>query len=184
MSKVPLFAVAVILCCSSTLTFAQDGYFSNWFARVDKTKDEQPHWVTPLATTTPRLEEEYRYDQLWQENAKGITTNNYDGGKGLELIPFEKVEVIFNVPPYLMHNDPKVRDGFGDVAFLVKYRLLSAKEAPGSSTLTALLAWSLPTWDHKNGAPHAVITPTIACGKGFGNSDLQGTFGVGLPVAD
>ena len=110
---------------TSTLMFAQDGYFANWFARVDKTKNEQPHWVTPLATTTPRLEEEFRYDQLWQENAKGVTTDNYDGGKGLELIPFEKVEVIFNLPPYMVHNNPAVRDGFGDVAFLVKYRLLS-----------------------------------------------------------
>jgi hypothetical protein len=166
------------------LTFAQDGYFANWFARVDKTKDEQPHWVTPLATTTPRLEEEYRYDQLWQTNAEGITTDNYDGGKGLELIPLEKVEVIFNLPPYLVHNDPSVRDGFGDVAFLVKYRLLSANEEHGNYILTAFLGWSLPTGDHKNGAPHAVITPTIAYGKGFGNLDLQGTFGVGFPTAD
>src|SRR6202166_5459144 len=88
-----LFVLSNIL---SNFSFAQDGYFSGWFARVDKTKDEQPHWVTPLATTTPRLEEEYRYDQLWQTNSKGVTTDNYDGGKGLELIPFEKVEVIFN----------------------------------------------------------------------------------------
>lgn len=29
---------------------------------------------------------------------KGVTTDNYDGGKGLELIPLEKVEVIFNLP--------------------------------------------------------------------------------------
>ena len=184
MRRSNLFLVGLVLCFSSILTEAQDGYFANWFARVDKTKDEQPHWVTPLATTTPRLEEEYRYDQLWQTSAKGITTNNYDGGKGLELIPFEKVEVIFNVPPYLVHNDPKVRDGFGDVAFLVKYRLLSASEEHGSYILTAFLGWSLPTGDHKNGAAHAIITPTIAYGKGFGNFDLQGTFGVGLPTAD
>jgi hypothetical protein len=174
----------VALFLSSNVTLAQDGYFANWFARVDKTKDEQPHWVTPLATTTPRLEEEYRYDQHWQANTKGITTDNYDGGKGLELIPFEKVEVIFNVPPYLAHNDPSVRDGFGDVAFLVKYRLLSANEEHGNYILTVFLGWSLPTGDHKNGAPHAVITPTIAYGKGLGNFDLQGTFGVGLPTAD
>jgi len=184
MRRSDLFLVGLVLCFSSILTEAQDGYFATWFARVDKTKDEQPHWVTPLATTTPRLEEEYRYDQLWQTSAKGITTNNYDGGKGLELIPFEKVEVIFNVPPYLVHNDPKVRDGFGDVAFLVKYRLLSASEEHGSYILTAFLGWSLPTGDHKNGAAHAIITPTIAYGKGFGNFDLQGTFGVGLPTAD
>ena len=184
MRRTELFLVVVVLCLAPTLTFAQDGYFANWFARVDKTKDEQPHWVTPLATTTPRLEEEYRYDQLWQTNAEGIAADNYDGGKGLELIPFEKVEVIFNLPPYLVHNDPSVRDGFGDVAFLVKYRLLSANEEHGNYILTAFLGWSLPTGDHKNGAPHALITPTLAYGKGFGNFDLQGTFGVELPTAD
>ena len=166
------------------VSFAQDGYWSGWFARVDKTKNEQPHWVTPLATTTPRLEEEYRYDQFWQENAKGVTTNNYDGGKGLELIPFEKVEVIFNIPPYVAHNNPKVMDGWGDVAFLVKYRLLAANEEHGNYILTAFLGWSLPTGQFSNGALHAVITPTIAYGKGFGNLDLQGTLGVGLPTAD
>jgi hypothetical protein len=179
-----LFSFLLVLFLLSNFSFAQDGYFSDWFARVDKTKEEQPHWVTPLATTTPRLEEEYRYDQLWQPNAKGITTDNYDGGKGLELIPFEKVEVIFNVPPYIDHNNSNVRNGWGDVAFLVKYRLLSANEEHGSYILTAFLGWSLPTGQFSNGALHPVITPTIAYGKGFGNFDLQGTFGVGLPTAD
>ena len=179
-----LFSFLLVLFLLSNPSFAQDGYFSDWFARVDKTKEEQPHRVTPLATTTPRLEEEYRYDQLWQPNAKGVTTDNYDGGKGLELIPFERVEVIFNVPPYIDHNNPKVRNGWGDVAFLVKYRLLSANEEHGSYILTAFLGWSLPTGQFSNGALHPVITPTIAYGKGFGNFDLQGTFGVGLPTAD
>jgi hypothetical protein len=179
-----LFSFLLVLFLLSNFSFAQDGYFSGWFARVDKTKEEQPHWVTPLATTTPRLEEEYRYDQLWQPNAKGVTTDNYDGGKGLELIPFEKVEIIFNVPPYIDHDNPKVRNGWGDVAFLFKYRFLSANEEHGSYILTAFLGWSLPTGQFSNGALHPVITPTIAYGKGFGNFDLQGTFGVGLPTAD
>ena len=179
-----LFLFAVALCLSSKVTFAQGGYFTDWFDRVDKTQAAQPHWITPLATTTPRLEEEFRYDQLWQENAKGVTTNNYDGGKGLELIPFEKVELIFNLPPYIDHNNPTIKNGWGDVAFLVKYRLLAANEAHGSYILTAFLGWSLPTGSSTNGALHAVITPTIAYGKGFGQFDAQGTFGVGLPVAD
>src|SRR6478672_10762862 len=103
MRKAGLLSVVVVLWLSS-LAFAQEGYFANWFNRVEKTQAEQPHWVTPLATTTPRLEEEYRYDQFWQNTAEGTTTNNYDGGKGLELIPSEKVEVIFNLPPYIVHN--------------------------------------------------------------------------------
>jgi len=181
-SAISLFVLGIF--CLIPKLYAQDNYFSNWFERVDKTQAEQPHWITPLATTTPRLEEEYRYDQLWQTNAKGITTDNYDGGKGLELIPFEKVEVIFNVPPYIDHNNPADKNGWGDAAFLVKYRLLSANEQHGSYILTAFLGWSVPTGQYSNGALHAIITPTIAYGKGFGNFDVQGTFGVALPVAD
>jgi hypothetical protein len=176
--------VMVVLCLCSTLTVAQDGYFADWFNRVDKTQAEQPRWITPLATTTPRLEEEFRYDQLWQENAKGVTTDNYDGGKGLELIPFEKVEVIFNLPPYIDHNSPTVKNGWGDLAFLVKYRLLAGNHEHGNYILTAFLGWSLPTGQYSNGGLHAVITPTIAYGKGFGDFDLQGTFGIAFPVAD
>ena len=151
MNKTRFVVAVIVLCFSSTWTFAQGNYVTNWFARVDKTQAEQPHWVTPLSTTTPRLEEEVRYDQFWQQNAKGVTTNNYDGGKGLELIPFEKVEVIFNVPPYINHNNPAAKNGFGDVAFLVKYRLLSANETHGNYILTAFLGWSVPTGSHTNG---------------------------------
>ncbi len=184
MPKGNLRLAFIVLFFIPTLAFAQEGYFSGWFARVDKTKNQQPHWLAPLATTTPRLEEEIRYDQLWLTNAAGNTANNYDGSRGLELIPFTRVEVILNAPPYLAHNDPAIRDGFGDVSFLVKYRMFAANEESGNYILTAFLGWSLPTGDHKNGTLHAALTPSIAYGKGFGNFDLQGAFGVALPTAD
>jgi len=183
MRKTVSWFVAGMILLFSTAAFAQEGYLADWFNRVDRSQAEQPRWITPLATTTPRLEEEFRYDQLWQRNAEGVATDNYDGGKGLELIPFEKVEVIFNVPPYLEHHSA-AKDGFGDVAFLVKYRLLSANAEQGNYILTAFLGWSLPNGEYKNGSLHAVITPTIAYGKGLGDFDLQGTFGVALPTSD
>lgn len=180
----PIFFLVIFVFSASTLNFAQDNFLSNWFAMVDRTKNEQPHWITPIATTTPRLEQEFRYDQLWQVNPAGITTDNYDGGKGLELIPFEKVEVIFGLPPYLAHNNPAVQDGLGDVSFLVKYRLLSQPEEHGNYILTAFLGWTVPTGTYKNGALHPVITPTIAYGKGLHDFDVQGTFGIAMPTAD
>lgn len=176
--------LTMMVWCLSAAGFAQDGYSANWFDRVTRTQAEQPHWITPLATTTPRLEEEFRYDQIWQENAQGVTTNNYGGGKGLELIPAERIEVIINVPAYLDHNNPAVPNGFGDSGFLVKYRLLAAPEERGNYILTAFLGATLPTGSHTNSAIHAILTPTFAYGKGFGHFDAQGTFGVGLPVAD
>lgn len=168
---------------TATAPGTDDGYFSHWFHRVDTIQSEQPHWITPLATVTPRLEEEFRYDIDWLTGNSGITSENYGGGKGLELIPFQNVEVLLNLPPYIAHNNPAVSDGFGDFSFTVKYRLLSANEQRGNYILTAFFGASLPTGSHTNGARAAMITPTIAYGKGFGRIDAQGTFGISFPAS-
>lgn len=166
-------------------TGTDPGFFESWFQRVDKTQAEQPHWATPLATTTPRLEEEFRYDILRLTNNAGVTTENYGGAKGLELIPMEHVEVILVAPPaYIVHHNPLVKDGFGDWGLLIKYRILSSNEERGNYILTAFFQATVPTGQYNNGATDAIITPTIAYGKGFGNFDVQGTFGVTLPTGN
>jgi hypothetical protein len=160
-------------------------FFRDWFSMVSATQAAQPHWMTPVATTTPRLEQEFRYDIFWQTNSAGVTRENYGGAKGLELIPERHVEVILVAPPaYIVHNDPAVHDGFGDWGFLLKYRILSSNEEHGNYILTAFFQTTLPTGQYKNGATDAIITPTIAYGKGFGHFDIQGTFGASLPTGN
>jgi hypothetical protein len=189
--KAPAMVVAILLFAAALLLFGQSDsskdnstFLDGWFTRVADTQSEQPHWITPLATTTPRLEQEFRYDFLWLPKADGTIMKNYGGGKGLEIIPSRNIEVIVGLPPYLEHNQPGVRNGFGDLSMLVKYRLLSANEEKGDYILTAFLGVSFPTSSSGNGVQHAVVTPTIAYGKGFGNFDLQGTWGVSFPTRD
>ena len=157
---------------------AIENYFINWFPRVTQIQSEQPHWVTPLVTVTPRLEEEYRWDQFFQSMRDGVWTNNYGGGKGVELIPFQNTEVIVGVPAYLQRNTPKHSDGWGDWPFLVKYRFLSANEENGNYILTGFLGFSVPTGSNVNGNGHFLFTPTLAGGKGWGDFDIQSTVGV------
>ncbi len=125
-------------------------YFLDWFPRVTRIQSEQPHWVTPLVTVTPRLEEEYRYDQFFQSQPHGTTIDNFGGGKGLELIPWENIEVILGVPAWIAHNGMKIHgtkkkiapsDGWADETFLLKYRLLSANEENGNYILTLFLGF-------------------------------------------
>src|SRR3984957_13237972 len=131
--------------CRADFGSAIVDYFVNWFPRVTKIQSEQPHWITPLVTVTPRLEEEVRYDQLWQANPHGVATDNFGAGKGLELIPFQNTEIILGVPAWIAHNGhirhgsdiPK--DDWADETFLVKYRLLSANEENGNYILTAFM---------------------------------------------
>jgi hypothetical protein len=165
-------------------------YFQDWFPRVTRIQKEQPHWVTPLVTVTPRLEQEYRYDQFWQAQRHGRSLDNFGGGKGLELIPFENTEIILGVPAWIAHGGKKIHgarkriapsDGWGDETFLLKYRLLSANEENGNYILTAFLGFSAPTGDAANSSGHFIFTPTIAGGKGWGNFDVQSTVGISIP---
>jgi len=177
------FVVGVGLCLSTPLAFGQDGFIANSLDMVTQTQNQQPHWITPLATTTPRLEQEFRYDIQWQTHNNGVTTTNYGVSKGLEIIPQKNVEVILAVPPYIVSN-PDSKDGFGDWQFLVKYRIAAANEEDGNYIVTAFYQMSFPTGQHQQGALSPIITPTIAYGKGFKDFSVQGTLGGSLPTGN
>jgi hypothetical protein len=171
----------VLLACG--VLEAQDDFLSDWLDRSDQAKQDQPQWMTPLVTVTPRLEQEFRTDLVVEQTASGNDLVNFGNSKGLELIPVEPVEIILNAPPYLEHNQGNVQDGFGDVSFLGKVRLLSGNEERGNYILTVFLAASIPTGSYSNGARSGVITPTVAGGKGWGKFDVESTLGAGLPTS-
>src|SRR5579872_636774 len=168
-------------------TSVQD-YFETWFSRATQTQDEQPHWMTPVVTVTPRLEQEFRWDQSFQSMQHGQETTNYGSGKGIELIPWETIEIILGIPNYVSHEYPgkagvanRGTDDFGDWTALIKYRILSANEENGNYILTAFMGFTAPTGPVGNSQGHALFTPTIAAGKGFGDFDVQSTAGITLP---
>jgi hypothetical protein len=163
-------------------------YFANWFVRSDQAKAEQPHWITPLVTVTPRLEQEFRYDQSFQYSQHDNVTINFGSGKGLELIPWDNVEVILGVPNWSSNQAPgkagaatRGSDGFEDWTALIKYRLLSADEENGNYILSLFMGFSAPTGQEEDSKGHALYTPTIAFGKGWGDFDFQSTVGVAFP---
>ncbi len=182
---VGLVGCAVLLLPDCSVAEERSGsILTDWLATVSRTQAEQPHWVTPLVTVTPRLEQEWRSDFVSQNQPHGTSTLNYGNGKGLELIPTEHTEIILGVPAYIQHNHSKLNDGWGDVNFLVKYRLLSANEEEGNYILTAFLGASAPTGSHDNSARQATFTPTLAFGKGWGSFDVQGTVAGRIPDGD
>jgi hypothetical protein len=184
-----LLTVAAATCCRAddnsmsgqSNSCPVSNYFLNWFDRVSAIQAGQPHWVTPLATVTPRLEEEIRYDQMWQSVTGGHQTDNYGGNKGLELIPFDPVEVIIGVPAYEFENTNPHRYGWTDETFLLKYRLASGNEDNGNYIVTAFMGLSVPSGSQPYSTGHFLYTPTIAAGKGWGNFDVQSTLGVTIP---
>ncbi|HEY5072349.1 MAG TPA: hypothetical protein VII63_09985 [Caulobacteraceae bacterium] len=160
-------------------------YISHWADRVAEAQASQPHWITPIATVTPRLEQEFRYDQNWQHLGNGADLTNFDSGKGLELIPTTGNEVIFNLPPYLERTKTKPASGFGDwPVLLVKQRFISANETAGDYIVSGFLGVQAPTGAEAFTNHAWLITPTLAAGKGWGNLDIQGTIGVPIPLSN
>jgi hypothetical protein len=159
-------------------------YFDHWYDRVTAAQGSQPHWMTPLMTVTPRLEEEFRYDQYYESTNTGAQITSNDSGKGLELIPTTTNEILLNLPPYLQRIKKSPANGFGDWPLLtVKQRLLSANEDDGNYIVSAFLGVQEPLGTAAFTNHAWVITPTLAMGKGWGDFDVQATIGAGIPTA-
>lgn len=98
------FAIAIAVDCAVAQTTSgdttNDDLLSAWFKRSTRAESEQPHWAAPMFTVTPRLVQQFRYDMGWQPNL-GFTNANYGGGKGLELIPWDRVELYVSAPPFI-----------------------------------------------------------------------------------
>jgi hypothetical protein len=175
--------VSLGLIVTSGSLLGQGTFVENYQARVSATQAQQPHWVTPLVTVTPRLEQEIRTDFVHQYNPKGFAVWNYGNGKGLELIPEKHTEILVNLPPFFNRSNGQP-DGFGDISFLGKYRFFARNEEHGNAIVTGFLGGSIPTGKNANGSCCAVVTPTLAVGKGFGQFDLTSTAGGSLPVTN
>lgn len=160
-------------------------YFAHWYDRVAAAQRSQPSWITPMATTTPRLEEEFRYDQGRQTLRNGSTVDVFGSGKGLEFIPTEQTEIIVSLPAYQVRRGASPASGLADwPGILLKYRLISAPDAAGNYVVTLFAQYGWPTGALPYTTHNHVFTPTLALGKGWGPFDLQATVGDALPTHD
>ena len=64
----------------------------------------------------------------------------------------------------------------------MKYRFWARNQQHGNAILTGFLGGSIPTGTYKNGSTSAIVTPTLAGGKGWGKFDFQSTLAGTLPV--
>jgi hypothetical protein len=173
--------------CFAGESAPENDFISSWLAMVERTQAQQPRWVTPLATTTPRLEQEFRLDLFSESLNTHGHFDSYGGGKGVEFIPNEKMQIFFGIPPYDTRTSASGRtlaEGWGDwPVFLVKYRFASANEESGNYVVTGFLQLSAPTGNAAFTNNFYVIQPTIAFGKGWGDFDIQATVSEQFPAS-
>jgi hypothetical protein len=158
------------------------GFFRSWLHMAAETQAKQPDWLSPLATTSGRLKQELRYDIWDQPSSQGNRTYQFGGGKGLEFITSSRTQILAGIPSYTLHSPNGAPGGFGDIPLMLKFRIASAERGEGNYLLTFILGATAPTGSRRYGAGNAVLTPTLAFGKGFGRFDVQSTVGLNLPA--
>lgn len=177
---------ALVLCLTGSAevprALAQSNWIRSYEARLKATQAEQPRWATPLVTVAPRLEQGFRADFVRQSIADGQQSWNFGNTKGLQIVPFRRIELRFSPPPLVTHTNPHSEDGFGDVAFRAKVRIYGSSEEHRNAIVTAILGASVPTGKNGNGSCCAILTPTVEAGKGFGKVDGITSLGGSLPV--
>jgi hypothetical protein len=178
------FSLLLLLAATPGTLLSQDNFFAKWESRTSATQAKQPSWPPPLVSPYPMLIQVFRADFTRQITPTQTSTWNYGAGRGLNLVPGFHSEVDVYYAPYLQHNTPKVKDGFGDVGFLYKYRILSRNEKDGNYLLSAQLTATIPTGSYSNGSPDSSVSPTLLAGKGFGKLDLISCLGGALPTGE
>jgi hypothetical protein len=179
-----IFALLFLLAAANNTLLSQDNFFAKWKSQTSATQARQPSWPPPLVSPYPMLIQVFRADFTRQITPALTSTWNYGAGRGLNLIPGFNSEVDVYYAPYIQHNTAKAKDGFGDVGFLYKYRILSKNEKDGNYMLSAQLTATIPTGSHSNGSPDSSISPTLLSGKGFGKFNVISCLGGTLPTEE
>lgn len=169
---------------SETKATKKRGILRSWFHLAAETQAKQPDWLSPLATTSGRLKQEFRYDVWDQPSAQGNRTYQFGGGKGLEFITSSRTQLLAGIPSYTLHSPNGAPGGFGDLPLMLKFRIASAERGEGNYLLTFILGAAAPTGSHRYGTGDGGLTPTLAFGKGWGAFDVQSTFGANLPTGN
>ena len=160
------------------------GLLRSWFHMAKKAQASEPDWLSPLATTSGRLKNELRYD-IWNQPSTGNNRSfQLGGGKGLEFITSSRTQLLVGVPTYTLSSPNGPPPGFGDLPLQLKFRIASSERQKENYLLTFILAATAPTGSHRYGSGAAVLSPTLAVGKGWRGFDVQSTFGANLPAGE
>ncbi len=163
-------------------------YFAHWFDHVRAAQASQPHWSSPVVTTTALLEERFRFDTSFQHAGNGADTTVLDGGKGLDLIVSGTQEIQVAAVPYYSRSSNAsgkgALTGFADWPFFrFKQRLASSPESEGDYVVSAWLQVQAPIGIAALTNHAWTLLPTLGYGKGWGPFDIQGTIGATIPTA-
>jgi hypothetical protein len=159
----------------------QSSYYQRLRAHNAAMTAVQPSWMGPLIQSDARLTQGIRLS-VSNAYAPGAQVVIYGNNHGVSLIGGNRFQVDFVPPSFFRNHSAALRDGFGNAATQVKYRIASGNAEHGNFAVTAILSRSFTPGSYENGMFTGAYGPRLAAGKAFGRFNVQATMGGVLPT--
>ncbi|WP_237394721.1 hypothetical protein [Methylacidimicrobium sp. AP8] len=144
-------------------------WFDKWHRMTAETKERQTNWMTPLVTTTSRLEQRIRYDVYDETLGNGNKKYDFGAGKGVSLIVMPTDQFTFSLPNYIYEPGVAASTGWRGEVLQWRHRIMASPENQKNYVFSVQLAALSPTGDIPSVENHWVWTPMLLFGKGWGN---------------
>lgn len=165
--------------CAGT---AQQSFYGEFRMHNASMTDVQPSWMGPLIQSDSRLGQGIKLS-VSDARAPGTETISYGNNKGFSTIIERRFQLDIDPPSYFRNHSAALKDGFGNAATQIKYRIASGNAEHGNFALTAILYRSFTAGSNQNGMVTGAYFPKLAVGKAFGWFNAQSVVNGILPTS-
>ena len=176
------WALATALVASTCAVSAQQSFYQNLRGNNASMTEVQPTWMGPLIQSDGRIGQAIRFS-VSNASFSGTRTINYGNGKGISLIVDRRFQIDLDPPSYFRNHSSTQKDGFGNAATQLKYRIASGNAAHGNFAVSAVLYHAFAPRVYQNLMLTSFYCPSISAGKAFGRFAMLENVGGFLPTA-
>jgi hypothetical protein len=177
-----LLTLAVCSAASARIASAQESFYQRLRSHNAAMAAVQPTWMAPLCQADTRLGQGIKFsvsNSTWASARPLVYGNNH----GFSTIVGNRFQFDFDPPSYFRNHSATLKDGFGNAAAQVKYRIASGNAEHGNYAVTAVLTHTFAPRAYQNGALSSLYYPKLGVGRAFGRFSLQTMLDGMLPTA-
>ncbi len=136
----------------------------------------QPAWMGPLVQSDPRLGQAIRFS-VSDTAFPGEQTLNYGNNHGISVIANRRFELDLDPPSFFRNHSSAHKDGFGNAATELKWRISSGNVERGNYAASAIMYYAFAPRGYQNQMLTSFYAPALAAGRGFGRFAVMSKLG-------
>ena len=173
--------VAQVVLTSKELVGTLRPYYDSFRTHNANMSAVQPSWMGPLVQSDARLGQAIRFS-VSDAALPGEQTLDYGNNHGISLIADRRFELDLDPPSFFRNHSSTHKDGFGNAATELKWRISSGNAEHGNYAVSAIIYYAFAPRAYQNQMLTSFYAPALAAGHGFGRFAVMSKLGGILPT--